>query len=161
MCDCGSTCTNCPYQNETYQRHLCSLLETNWLPQKVRYMICYCPISHQHHRHRVKEMGRKSHKTEMKAVQSEEKSLLDYAVDFLKSLILLQAHLQTGMWAVLQMDGDAHQEKHTHISCGLIFLFASSGRPGRFIWKDGNEGGEALVRPQFLFPICYSPFFSS
>lgn len=57
------------------------------------------------------------------------------------------------------MDGDAHQEKHTHISCGLIFLFASSRGAGRFIWKDGNEGGEALVRLQFLFPICYSHFF--
>lgn len=57
------------------------------------------------------------------------------------------------------MDGDAHQEKHTHISCGLIFLFASSRGAGRFIWKDGNEGGEALVRLQFLFSICYSPFF--
>ena len=51
------------------------------------------------------------------------------------------------------MDGDAHQEKHAHISCGLIFLFASSRGAGRFIWKDGNEGGKALVRLQFLFPI--------
>lgn len=59
------------------------------------------------------------------------------------------------------MDGDAHQEKHAHISCGLIFLFASSRGAGRFIWKDGNEGGKALVRLQFLFPICYSHFFSS
>lgn len=58
------------------------------------------------------------------------------------------------------MDGDAHQEKHTHISCGLIFLFASSRGAGRFIWKDGNEGGKALVRLQFLFPTCYSHFFS-
>lgn len=58
------------------------------------------------------------------------------------------------------MDGHAHQEKHTHISCGLIFLFASSRGAGRFIWEDGNEGGEAQVRQQFLFPICYSHFFS-
>lgn len=57
------------------------------------------------------------------------------------------------------MDGKAHQEKHTHISCGLIFLFASSRGAGRFIWKDGNEGGEALVRLQFLFPTCYFHFF--
>lgn len=57
------------------------------------------------------------------------------------------------------MDGEAHQEKRTHISCGLIFLFASSRGAGRFIWKDGNEGGEALVRLQFLFPVCYFHFF--
>lgn len=43
------------------------------------------------------------------------------------------------------MDGHAHQKKHTHISCGLIFLFASSRGAGRFIWEDGNEGGEAQV----------------
>lgn len=57
------------------------------------------------------------------------------------------------------MDDDSHQGKHTHISCGLIFLFASSRGAGRFIWKDGNEGGEVLARLQFLFPIRYSPFF--
>lgn len=59
------------------------------------------------------------------------------------------------------MDDDSHQGKHTHISCGLIFLFASSRGEGRFIWKDGNEGGEVLARLQFLFPIRYSPFFFS
>lgn len=104
-------------------------------------------------------MGRESPKTEMKAVWSEERSLLDYAVDFLKSLILPLAHLRSGMWDVLEMDARAHQEKHTHISCGLIFLFASSRGAGRFIWRDGNEGGEVLVRLQFLFPVCDSHFF--
>jgi TM2 domain-containing membrane protein YozV len=43
------------------------------------------------------------------------------------------------------MDGDDHQEKHTYI-LWLIFLFASSRGAGRFIWKNGNEGGAALVK---------------
>ena len=69
MCGCGYTWTSSPHQKETYQEPTCHPLETNRLPWKVRSTISYCPISHQHVCHRVKEVGRKSHETEMKAVQ--------------------------------------------------------------------------------------------
>ena len=54
---------------------------------------------------------------------------------------------------------DAHQEKHAHISCGLIFYLPAHEEWGDLFGRMVVKRGETLGRLQFLFPRRYSHFF--